>query len=829
MANIKEHEPSVSPGFESKLWDAADHLRQNLGSAEYKDVVLGLLFLKHLDDVFEERREAVRAAVVDPTSDFYLPDEGQRLEALPNLLEQRDVYTAANVFWVPAEARWSHIHGQAEQATIGTTIDEAMDVIERENDSLEGVLPKIYARPNLDHCTVGKLVELVGDVEGPNGKLSDLFDYFLIRFASMGDRGAAEFHTPRSVVDLMVALVAPSAGRVYDPCCGSAGLLQGATRFVEQHGGRPADLSIVGQEFDVITWRLARMNLAIHGLEANLGARPADTFAQDLHPDLKADYVLAAPPFNLSAWGGEVLQDDPRWIHGVPPETNANFAWLQHAVHHMADSGRAALALTNNSLFSTEEREIRRSLLEAGLVECIVACPAQMFQTTDIPVSIWVLRKAAPTVEDREVLFIDARKVGRTASRFQTEIDDDMIHIVAGLLTDYWRSGDDEYQDFPGLCRSVSLSEIAANDFGLIPATYVGPDPSEQTHIEAVATQLEVIVGRGASANLVAPEAHVRARICEELRSRLSDCNVVSIDASRRDWAELGRLRDQLAHGGVPSTVLLIENWRPITVGDHPEVWANWLSLLNSSPKVGIVVSTSERIALLQSDATQVFIPNKLLSGTRIVDADRHPSRHLNNWFGPASSLSGLGEDLDRSYRNVWVEESDVMLRTFGRLADDAYQILEMRTDGLDEEEIAQELNIPEAEAALLLASAQAQFSRAYAEEVFNAFGDAEPVQEEGVDETWEIFLRELADEHPWLGDELAELGFRFDGDTPFASFLDRQNLEPTDFVVMLFRPSDMRRMFGSFDPALGVKGNLLTEYGRFLERQIALLAGLDP
>ena len=361
-----------SLGFEEKLWQAADMMRNNMDPAEYKHVVLGLLFLKYIGDAFEERREALGAAVANPDSDYYVEDDQERLEELEALLEDRDEYTAENVFWVPRESRWSHIQAQAKQPEIGKLLDQAMDAIERENQTLKGVLPKIYAMPNLNKQALGKLIDLVSTIglgtqeHRDKDTLGRVYEYFLAKFASAEGKGGGEFYTPTSIVRLLVEMLEPFKGRVYDPCCGSGGMFVQSLKFIESHNGRRDQVTVYGQESNYTTWRMARMNLAIRGIEAKLGKKHADTFHEDAHPDLRADFILANPPFNISDWGGERLENDVRWRYGRPPVGNANYGWVQHFVHHLSPSGMSGFVLANGSMSSMQsgEGDIRKKIVE---------------------------------------------------------------------------------------------------------------------------------------------------------------------------------------------------------------------------------------------------------------------------------------------------------------------------------------------------------------------------------------------------------------------------------------------------------------------------------
>lgn len=483
-------------GFEETLWQAADKLRGNVDPSEYKHVVLGLIFLKYISDAFQERYDALQS------------------EPYANP-EDRDEYLASHVFWVPPQARWTHLQENAKQPSIGKLIDDAMVAIEAENPSLKGVLPKNYAREDLNKERLGGVIDLLstlglGDAESRSQDLlGRVYEYFLGRFASAEGKAGGEFYTPQVVVRLLVEMIEPLKGRVYDPCCGSGGMFVQSERFVEAHGGQKIDLSVYGQESNPTTWRLAKMNLAIRGIEANLGPRDADTFHNDVHRDLKADFVLANPPFNDSDWGGERLGKDVRWRFGVPPASNSNFAWVQHFIHHLAPTGIAGFVLANGSMSSNQskEGEIRKAIVEEDLVDCMVALPGQLFYTTQIPVCLWFLtrNKKDGRFRDRrgETLFIDARELGHLVDRVHRELTDDDIAKITSIYH-AWRgaASTSEYSDIPGFCKSASISQIRAHGYVLTPRRYVGAELAVEDDepfedkirglIETLSTQMEL-------------------------------------------------------------------------------------------------------------------------------------------------------------------------------------------------------------------------------------------------------------------------------------------------------------------------------------------------
>jgi len=461
-------------GFETQLWAAADALRNNMDAAEYKHVVLGLIFLKYISDAFEAKREELVA------------QEAQGADP-----EDADEYRAENIFWVPKEARWPFLKANAPQPAIGTTVDDAMAAIERENATLKGVLPKDYGRPGLDKQRLGQLINLVSDIGlgSPADRAKDVlgrvYEYFLSQFASAEGKKGGQFYTPSHVVRVLVEMLAPYKGRVYDPCCGSGGMFVSSEKFIEAHQGTLGDIAIYGQESNYTTWRLAKMNLAVRGIDAHIAH--GDTFHNDQNPDLKADYVLANPPFNDSDWRGDLLKNDKRWVYGLPPAGNANFAWVQHFIYHLAPTGIAGFVLANGSMSSNQsgEGEIRKNIIEADLVDCMVALPGQLFYSTQIPVCLWFLARSKNNgrFRDRqgETLFIDARQLGSLVDRTHRELTDEDVATVAGTYH-AWR-GDPaarQYQDISGFCMAVSTDEIRKHGHVLTPGRYVGAAAAEE-------------------------------------------------------------------------------------------------------------------------------------------------------------------------------------------------------------------------------------------------------------------------------------------------------------------------------------------------------------
>ena len=482
--DAKTESHGATTGYEAELWSMANILRGSMDAAEYKHVVLGLIFLKYISDAFEEihaRLDAERAEGAD--------------------LEDPDEYRAENIFWVPLEARWSHLKAQAKQSTIGQFVDDAMAGVERDNPALKDVLPKDYARPALDKRRLGQLIDLISNIkvgdEDAQSKdvLGRIYEYFLSQFASAEGKKGGEFYTPRCVVRILVEMLEPYQGRVYDPCCGSAGMFVQSVEFIRAHAtgngnsgkaqkGAKGDISIYGQESNYTTWRLAKMNLAIRGIDGQIAH--GDSFHNDRHPDLKADFILANPHFNDDKWGGELLTDDKRWQYGTPPKGNANFAWVQHIVHHLAPGGTAGFVLANGSMSSNQsgQGQIRKSLIEEDLVDCMVALPGQLFYSTQIPACLWFLARGRKSDKFRdrrgEVLFIDARKQGRMVDRTHRELTDEDIARIADTYH-AWRGEDGagEYTDVIGFCKSASLEEVQKHGHVLTPGLYVGVEAQE--------------------------------------------------------------------------------------------------------------------------------------------------------------------------------------------------------------------------------------------------------------------------------------------------------------------------------------------------------------
>lgn len=488
------------------LWAAADKLRTNMDAAEYKHLVLGLIFLKYVSDAFALRRAELRRRFADSSDEYFL--ENASLEDIESELEDRDYYTADNVFWVPESARWEGLLENARQSDIGVRIDRALAAIEDDNPRLKGLLDKRFARTQLPPDKLGGLVDVVASIgfsEGENARdlLGQIYEYFLGQFASAEGKRGGQFYTPQSVVRVLVDILAPHQGRVYDPCCGSGGMFVQSERFVESHRGRRGDISLYGQESNYTTWRLVAMNLVIRGLDFNLGREAADTFLNDQHPDLKADYILANPPFNVSDWWHTKMEGDVRWLYGTPPQGNANFAWLQHIVHHLSPSGRAGVVLANGSMSAGgQEGEIRRRLVESDLVECMVALPPQLFFNTGIPACLWFLSRdkgpsGGKTDRRGQTLFLDLRTLGRLETRvFRVFDEDDFARIAAAYHA--WR-GDGEtdasYEDIPGFCKSATIEGeggIKEHGYILTPGRYVGA-PEREDNDESFADTVALL------------------------------------------------------------------------------------------------------------------------------------------------------------------------------------------------------------------------------------------------------------------------------------------------------------------------------------------------
>lgn len=488
MVVTEKHNPSIRNSMiddiKKTLWATADKLRANMDAAEYKHLVLGLIFVKYISDTFQSRREELTRRFADQSDEYFLHDSDSEL--LAEELEDRDYYREVNVFWVPEAARWESIRASAKQPDIGKRIDDALSLIETENPKLKGILDKRYARAQLPDGKLGELVDLVSqigfgvDASTARDVLGQVYEYFLGMFASAEGKRGGQFYTPASIVKTLVAVLAPHHGKVYDPCCGSGGMFVQSERFIESHGGKLGDVSIYGQEANPTTWRLAAMNLAIRGIDFNLGREPADTFVRNQHTDLRADFVLANPPFNISDWWHGSLEGDPRWVYGTPPQGNANYAWLQHMLYHLKPTGRAGIVLANGSMSSSQnsEGDIRRAMVEADVVEVMISLPGQLFFNTTIPACLWFLAKQK-TVRKGEVLFIDARKQGSMISRVQAEFTDDVIDRIADIVAAWRGESASEYADIAGYCRSVPLGEIAEHGHVLTPGRYVGTEEAE--------------------------------------------------------------------------------------------------------------------------------------------------------------------------------------------------------------------------------------------------------------------------------------------------------------------------------------------------------------
>lgn len=517
--------PSTMKELKDTLWKAADKLRGSMDASQYKDVILGLVFLKYVSDAFDERRDQIRAEL---SADGYDDDQ------IADLIDDTDEYTGRGVFWVPENARWlflaENAKGMAQgERTIGLLIDDAMDAVMKSNPQLTGTLPRIFNRDNVDQRRLGELIDLLNSARfagqgqsGASGRrardlLGEVYEYFLEKFAAAEGKRGGEFYTPAGVVRVIVELLQPTHGRVYDPACGSGGMFVQAEKFLEAHEGEGSEISVYGQELNERTWRMAKMNLAIHGLSGNLGSRWGDTFARDLHPELQADFVMANPPFNIKDWSRS--ESDPRWKYGVPPAGNANYAWIQHILSKLAPGGTAGVVMANGSMSSNSggEGQIRAEIVEADLVSCMVALPTQLFRSTGIPVCVWFFAKDKGA-RAGEVLFIDARGLGHMVDRAERALSDDDIAKIAGTFH-AWRGVEsdvalDEYEDVPGFAYSATLAEIKAADYALTPGRYVGA-----AEIEDDGEPIEVKLSR-LRAEL---EAHFdeSARLAEVVRKQM--------------------------------------------------------------------------------------------------------------------------------------------------------------------------------------------------------------------------------------------------------------------------------------------------------------------
>jgi len=462
---------SANIGFEEKLWAAADKMRGSMDPSEYKHVVLGLIFLKYISDSFEKLHEKL------------VKEEGKE-EA-----EDKDYYIAENVFWVPQVARWIFLRDKAKNPEIGTLIDDAMIAIEKENPDLKGVLPKDYARPGLDKVRLGGVIDILSDVDLVEEKnkskdvLGRIYEYFLGRFADQEGKGGGEFYTPQSVVKLLVEMIEPYKGRVFDPCCGSGGMFVQSEKFVKKHGGRIEDIHIFGQESNHTTWRLCKINLAVRSIGGEISH--GDSFHNDQHKDLKSDYLLANPPFNDSDWGGESLRNDVRWQYGVPPVGNANYAWIEHFIHHLSPSGIAGFVMANGAMSSNTSGEgvIRKNLIKEGLIDCIIALPDKLFYTTQIPACLWFVSRDRHDHKFRnrhdEILFIDARKMGRMIDRRHRELTDEEVKLISETYHN-WRNKNSKYEDKKGFSKAAKIEEVEKNGFVLTPGRYVGTELIEE-------------------------------------------------------------------------------------------------------------------------------------------------------------------------------------------------------------------------------------------------------------------------------------------------------------------------------------------------------------
>ena len=502
----------MNQDFKNALWATANKLRGSVDPSDYKYPVLGLIFLKYVSESFVTRQSELSEAFADPANEFYLEDESLRQVEL----EERDYYKATNTFWVPENARWSFIQANAKQPNIPVLLDEAMRLVEEDNPKLANLLPKVYVRTTLEQNTLGTLIDLVASIDFGQGEnkgdvLGDVYEYFLGNFAGAEGKNAGEFYTTSSIVNIIVEVLAPKKGKLYDPACGAGGMFVSTKKFSTSHGGRVADLSIYGQERNPNTWKIAAMNLAIRGLDFNLGQKPGDTFTEDQHPDLKADYILMNPPFGAGTeWSKEALTNDPRWVYGIPPAKPAHFAWLQHALYHMSSKGQAGIVMPNGTLTTSQGGEdiIRKRMIEDDVVECIIALPGQLFLNTQIPCCLWFFAKDK-TKNGRgrcgETLFIDARKMGYLKDRVNRAFTQEDIQKIAQTVH-LWREDEDHfavtesqekqvYGDIPGFCKSASIKEIKENGFVLSPGRYCGSEEVEDDD-EAFAERMASLVGQ---------------------------------------------------------------------------------------------------------------------------------------------------------------------------------------------------------------------------------------------------------------------------------------------------------------------------------------------
>jgi type I restriction enzyme M protein len=494
---MKSEEQQFLNDLDKKLWTTANKLLPMLDAAVYKHVVLGLVFLKYVSDSFKERRAELEVAFREPKNDYFLGDE----TLIPEELEARDYYLEKNIFWVPALARWDFLQANAKVSAgtvlqvkngktteyrfngVGRLLDDALEVIEKENPKLKGVLEKDYARKQIDSALPG-LLDLIAEIPFRHGTLKakdilgHVYEYFLGEFAMAEGKKGGQYYTPKSIVTVIVEMLQPFQGRVYDPCCGSGGFFVQSEKFVEEHGGRIGQISVYGQESNPTTWRLASMNMAIRGMDFDFGKEPANTFNRDQHPDLRADFIMANPPFNMKEWSAGVKDDDARWKYGIPPSNNANFAWMQHMVHHLGPNGSMALLLANGSMSSNtnNEGEIRKALIDADLVECMVALPPQLFTNTQIPACIWILTRGKEARGDsrdrrRETLFIDARNRGYMKDRVLRDFRNEDIRKIADTFR-AWKKRDG-YADEAGFCKTATLNDIKKQEYVLTPGRYV--------------------------------------------------------------------------------------------------------------------------------------------------------------------------------------------------------------------------------------------------------------------------------------------------------------------------------------------------------------------